>query len=92
MIAVSSEPAEPGAVIAEIVEVEMKPAKTTKTPEQIATEVAWLKIKGLMRIFRSKANLMDLMVLAHFLLTMIGTEVDRNGNNKGQIKTISFSI
>ena len=56
MIAVSSEPAEPGAVIAEIVEVEMKPAKPTKTPEQIATElrratfadleVAWLKIKG----------------------------------------------
>ena len=56
MIAVSSEPTEPGAVIAEIVEVEMKPAKPTKTPEQIATElrratfadleVSWLKIKG----------------------------------------------
>ena len=56
MIAVASEPTEPGAVITEIVEVEMKPAKPTKTPEQIATElrratfadleVAWLKIKG----------------------------------------------
>ena len=52
----SSTPAEPGAIVAEIAVVEMKPAKPTKTPEQIATElrratfadleVAWLKIKG----------------------------------------------
>ena len=52
----SSTPAEPSAIVAEIAVVEMKPAKPTKTPEQIATELrratfadleaAWLKIKG----------------------------------------------
>lgn len=52
----SSEQFEPGAVIGEIVEVEVQPAKPTKSPERIATElrratfadleVAWLKIKG----------------------------------------------
>ncbi|MEI6877954.1 MAG: hypothetical protein WCL33_02835, partial [Planctomycetota bacterium] len=52
MIAASSAPTEPGALVTEIVVTETKPAKPTKTPEQIATElrratfadleVAWL--------------------------------------------------
>ena len=56
MIAASSAPSEPNALVTEIVVTETKPAKPTKTPEQIATElrratfadleVAWLKIKG----------------------------------------------
>lgn len=56
MIEASSAPTEPGALVTEIVVTETKPAKPTKTPEQIATElrratfadleVAWLKIKG----------------------------------------------
>lgn len=56
MIAASSAPTEPGALVTEIVVTETKPAKPTKTPEQIATElrratfadleVTWLKIKG----------------------------------------------
>ncbi|NDG63445.1 MAG: SH3 domain-containing protein [Planctomycetes bacterium] len=56
MIEASSAPSEPNALVTEIVVTETKPAKPTKTPEQIATElrratfadleVAWLKIKG----------------------------------------------